>query len=223
LLKRPHLTCDRLNKGLLAFRQGRDDRIGQLSRRSGAQPPRLDPPQHRAGLAQRGLGRDCRVDWAVDGDHKASTDELVQLDVVDMATLAELRSVLDDEDVVMVGADLGHGIALDAGLDGQGVEAEHLRQHSGGLFVTDGDIDPDESVVASEQPLQLPHRMLLDAVIGHKANVHPPATSWEPWFLRRSGAAVTAPTQQPGRARRGLSWDQTRAARGLRDRLAAAG
>jgi NifB/MoaA-like Fe-S oxidoreductase len=62
----------------------------------------------------------------VDADHKARTDELVQLDVVDMATRSQLRSVLDDEDVVRVGAELGHGVALDAGPDGQGVEAEHL-------------------------------------------------------------------------------------------------
>jgi hypothetical protein len=108
----------------------------------------------------------------VDGDHKASTDELVQFDVVDMATGAQLRSVLDDEDVVRVDAELGHGIALDAGPDGQGVEAEHLRQHPSGLLIPAGDIDPDESVVTGKQPLQLPDRMLLDAVIGHKANVH---------------------------------------------------
>jgi hypothetical protein len=81
--------------------------------------------------------------------------------------------VLDDEDVVRVGADLGHGVALDAGPDVQAVEAEHLRQHPSGLLVTDGDIDPDESVVATEQGRQLLDRMLLDAFIGHKANVHP--------------------------------------------------
>jgi hypothetical protein len=113
----------------------------------------------------------------VDGDHIARADELVQFHVVDMATRAQLGGMLDDEDVVPVGADLGHGVALDAGLDRQGVEAKDLPQHLGGLLVAHGDIDPDESVVASEQPLQLPHRMLLDAVIGHKANLHPPATS----------------------------------------------
>ena len=53
----------------------------------------------------------------MDADHKARTDELVQLDVVDMATRAQLRSVLDDKQVVRVGADLGYGIALDAGPD----------------------------------------------------------------------------------------------------------
>src|SRR4029434_5641755 len=126
----------------------------------------------------------------------ASTDELVQLDVVDMATLAELRSVLDDEDVVRVGADLGHGIALDAGPDRQGVEAEHLRQHPSGLLIANGDIDPDESVVTGKQPLQLPDRMLLDAVVGHKANVHP--------ARHLLGALVPAPVRRrrdhPGHA-----------------------
>jgi hypothetical protein len=53
------------------------------------------------------------------------------------------------------------------------VEAEHLPQHPGGPLITDGNIDPHESVVASEQPLQLSDRILLDAFIGHEANVHP--------------------------------------------------
>jgi hypothetical protein len=90
-----------------------------------------------------------------------------------MATRAQLRSVLDDEDVVRVGAELGHGVALDAGLDREGVEAEDLQQHPSGLLIAAGDIDPDESVVTGKQPLQVSDRMLLDAVIGHKANVHP--------------------------------------------------
>jgi hypothetical protein len=38
---------------------------------------------------------------------------------------------------------------------------------------------PDQPVVAGEQLLQLSDRVLLDAVIGHKANVHPARTSWE--------------------------------------------
>jgi hypothetical protein len=92
---------------------------------------------------------------------------------VDVAARAQLGGVQDDEDVVAVGADLGHGIALDAGPDGEGMELEDLRQHPDGLLVADGDVDPDQPVIASEQPLQLPDRMLLDAVIGYEANVHP--------------------------------------------------
>jgi hypothetical protein len=135
----------------------------------------------------------------VDGDHISRADELVELDVVDMATRAELRSVQHDENVVPVGAHLGHSVALHAGTDGQGVEAEHLRQHPGGLLVTDGDIDPYESVVAVEQLLQLPDRMLLDAFIGHEANVRPDETdqragSWLPsWPSPGASPACTEP------------------------------
>ena len=84
----------------------------------------------------------------MDGDQVTGTDELVQLDVVDMATGAELGGVEHDEDVVTVGADLGHGIALDASLDRQGMEGEHLRQHPGSLLVPLRDVDPDQPVVA---------------------------------------------------------------------------
>jgi hypothetical protein len=129
----------------------------------------------------------------VDGDHRAGADELVQLDVVDVAARAQLGGVQDDEDVVAVGPHLGHGVALDTGLDRQGVEAEHLPQHLGGLLVADGDVDPDQPIVAGEQLLQLPHRMLLDSFIGHKANVHPAGHLLE---------AVPAPSLAPPRPRR---------------------
>jgi len=118
--------------------QGRDDRVGQLEGRAGAQPSRLDPPQHRAGLPQRGLLGDRRVDRPVDGDHIAGADELVQLDVVDVAARAQLWGMQDHEEVVTVGAHLGYGVALDAGLDGQRVETEDFRQHPGGRLIADG-------------------------------------------------------------------------------------
>jgi hypothetical protein len=59
------------------------------------------------------------------------------------------------------------------------MEAEHLPQQLGGLLVADGDVDPDQPVVAGEQLLQLPDRMLLDAFIGHERTSIPPATSWK--------------------------------------------
>src|SRR5829696_8480566 len=120
LLKRPHLAGDGLHEPLLALGQGRDDRIRQLKGRPRVQPARLDASQHRAGLPQRRLGRDRRVDGAVDGHDIAGADKLVELDVVDVAARAELGGVQDDEDVVAVGPDLGHGVALDAGADGEG-------------------------------------------------------------------------------------------------------
>jgi hypothetical protein len=137
------------------------------------------------------------------GDHRAAADELVQFDVVDVAARAELGGVEDDEDVVSVGPDLGHGVALDTRLDRQGVEAEHLPQHPGGLLVADGDVDPDQPVVPGQQLLQLFDRMLLDAGIGHEANVHParhllgavvPAPVWR--RRDRAGSAAGWSTQR---------------------------
>ena len=102
-----------------------------------------------------------------------------------------------------VGPDLGDGVALDAGLDREGVEAEDLPQDLGGLLVTDGDVDPDQPVVAGQQRLQVLHRMLLDAFIGHEMKVHPARHLLEAVVLRRSAAAATTPAQQPGGAPRG--------------------
>src|SRR5512132_1043068 len=194
LLQGPHLAGDGLHERLLALGQGRDDRIRQLERRPGTEPAGLDAPQHRAGLTQRGLFGDRRVDRAVDGDHIAGADELVELDVVDVAAGAELGGVQDHENVVTVGPDLGHGVALDAGLDGERVEAEDLPQHLDGLLVADRDVHPHQPVVAGEQLLQLSDRMLLDSFIGHEMNVHPAGHLLE--------AVIPAPSLPPPRPRR---------------------
>jgi hypothetical protein len=95
-----------------------------------------DPGRSRAGLPLRDLGRDGRVDRAVDSDHIARPDELGELDVVDMATRAEHGSVQHDEQVVMVGAHLGHGVALDAGPDGQGWKPNTSLGHILGAMAT---------------------------------------------------------------------------------------
>jgi hypothetical protein len=138
----------------------------------------------------------------VDGDQVAGADELVQFDVVDVAALAELGCMQDHEQVVLVGAHLGHGVALDAGLDRERVEAEDLPQHLGGLFVADRDVDPDQPVVPGEQLLQLPDRMLLDSFIGHEMNVHPaghllevviPAPVWRRCRPRRLSSRAEHP------------------------------
>jgi hypothetical protein len=73
----------------------------------------LQPAQHGTGLAQRGLRIDRRVEWAVNSHQVARPDELVQLDVVDVAGLAQFWGVQDDEDMVAVGVDLRHAVALD--------------------------------------------------------------------------------------------------------------
>jgi hypothetical protein len=51
----------------------------------------------------------------MDGDQVAGADELVQLDIVDVAALAQLGAVQHHEDVVTVGTHLGYGVTLDAG------------------------------------------------------------------------------------------------------------
>jgi hypothetical protein len=61
------------------------------------------------------LGGDGRVDGTMDGDQVAGADELVQLDIVDVAALAQLGAVQHHEDVVTVGAHLGYGVTFDAG------------------------------------------------------------------------------------------------------------
>ena len=66
----------------------------------------------------------------------------------------------------------GDVVALDAVTDGQGVEAEHLRQHAGRLLVAGGDVHPDEPVIATEQGLELFDRALFNARRGHQPNLH---------------------------------------------------
>jgi hypothetical protein len=93
------------------------------------------------------------------------------------------------------------------------VEAEHLRQDPGGRLVAVGDVHPDQPVVAGQQCRQVLDRILLDAVIGHEANVHPAGHLLEA-VIPLAGLAPmpTVPAQQPDGAPRGLWWDQTRAA-----------
>jgi hypothetical protein len=74
--------------------------------------------------------------------------------------------------MVGVGVHLWDVVALHAVTDGQGVEAEYSRQHAGGLLVADGDVHPDESVIATEQGVELFDRALLNARSGHQAKVH---------------------------------------------------
>jgi hypothetical protein len=71
------------------------------------------------GLAQRQLGVDHRVERPVDRDQVAGSDELVQLQVMDVAALPPLGGVQHHEHVVGIGVHLGHVVALDAVADGQ--------------------------------------------------------------------------------------------------------
>ena len=86
----------------------------------------LDPREYGAGLAEGGVGRGGRVDGSVDGDQVVGSDELVELEEMDMAALAALGGVEHHEQVVGVGVGLGHLVAFQAVPDGEGMEAKHL-------------------------------------------------------------------------------------------------
>ena len=60
-----------------------------------------------------------------------------------------------DEQVVGIGVDLGHLVALQAVPDSEWMEAKHLRQGLGGLLIAFGDIDPHEPILTLEQHLKL--------------------------------------------------------------------
>ncbi len=92
---------------------------------------------------------------------------------MDVATLAALGGVEDDEHVVGVGVHLGDVVARDAVPYGERMEAEDPRQHADGLLVAGGDVYPDESILALQQRLELLDGTLLNALIGYQANVHP--------------------------------------------------
>jgi hypothetical protein len=72
----------------------------------------------------------------VHGHQIVGADELVQLDVVDVAALPVLGGVQDNEQVIGVRVDLGHAVAFDAVAYGESVEAEHIGQNPDGVAVT---------------------------------------------------------------------------------------
>ena len=128
--------------------------------------------QDGAGVQERDLRVDRRVQRPVHGDQVVAADELVQLDVVDVTTLAELRCVQHGEHVVGVDVDLGHVVALDAIVHRDPVEAEHRRQHLDGDLVARRDVDPDDGVLTVQQPRQLHDVMPLDAGIADHQHIH---------------------------------------------------
>jgi hypothetical protein len=86
------------------------------------------------------------VDRSVHGHQIVGADELVQLDVVDVAALPVLGGVQDNEQVIGVRVDLGHAVAFDAVAYGESVEAEHIGQNPDGVAVTARDVNPDHGV-----------------------------------------------------------------------------
>ena len=108
----------------------------------------------------------------MDRDQVVRADELVKLDIMHMAALADLRCVQNREHVVGVDVNLGHVIALDAVPHRDRVKAEHPRQHIHRLLVTDRDVHPDNGVPTFEQLRELLNLMSLDTCIADKQDIH---------------------------------------------------
>jgi hypothetical protein len=119
LLQLPDILRHRLHELVLHPGHRGHDRVGQLERGGRPEATGLDPLQRLPGLAQPDIGVDRRVVRAMDGHQVMPADELVQLDVVHMPAPAQLRRVQHDEDVVAVGVQLRHPVALASALDGQ--------------------------------------------------------------------------------------------------------
>ena len=126
----------------------------------------------RPCFAQRHRRVDGRVDGPVDRHQVVPADDLIELDVVHVAALAALRSMQHDQHVVAVAVHLRHAIALDAVPHREGMKAEHVEERARAAFVATGDVDPDESGVTPEQCWQFVRGPVLDALIGHQANLH---------------------------------------------------
>ena len=105
-------------------------------------------------------------------DQIVRADELVKLDIMHMAALAELRCVKSREHIVGVDVNLGHMIALNAVPHRDRVKAEHPRQHIHGLLVTDRDVHPDNGILTFEQPRELLNLMSLNTRIADKPDIH---------------------------------------------------
>ena len=155
----------------------------------------LDPAPDGAGVQERDLRVDRGVQRPVHGDQVVAADELVQLDVVDVTTLAELRCVQHGEHVVGVDVDLGHVVALDAIVHRDPVEAEHRRQHLDGDLVAGRDVDPDDGVLTVQQPRQLHDVVPLDTGIADHQNVHLRQPTFRP---QQRPHALTARGDSPG-------------------------
>jgi hypothetical protein len=109
----------------------------------------------------------------VNGDEVVGSNELIKLEEMDMAALAALGGVEHNEEVVGIGVDLGHLVALNTVSDGEGMEAKHLRQHLGCLLVVFGDVDLLQPIGSFEQSRRFVDGMLLNAVVGYQPDVHP--------------------------------------------------
>jgi hypothetical protein len=124
----------------------------------------------------------------VHGDQIAGADELVQLHVVDVAAGAELGGVQDDQEVVAGGPDLGHGVALDTGLDRQGWKPKtSLSTWAAASSPTGMSTRPARGRGPAAAPAPPTGCCWVPSSDTKRTSI-PPATSWEQCSRRRSGA-----------------------------------
>ena len=109
----------------------------------------------------------------MDRNEVIRADELVELDVVHVAGLAQVRRVEDHKDVVAINVNLGHVIAFDAVLDCQRMEAEEIGQHLSGPNVAYRDVDPGDRVFTIEEFLELVDRTLFNSALRKQVDIHP--------------------------------------------------
>jgi hypothetical protein len=144
----------------------------QLERRAHGQLRSFEPADHCVGVQECNFWIHRRAERPMDGDQVVRAHELVKLDIMHMAALADLRRVKNGEHVVGVDVDLRHVIALDAVPHGDRVEAKHIRQHIYRLLVTDRDVHPDNGVPMLEQPGELLNLVSLNTRVADKQHIH---------------------------------------------------
>lgn len=148
------------------------DRVGQLDRRGGPEPPALDALEHAAGVLERVLQRHVGVQGPVNRDEMAGSDELVELEQVHVTGRSQLGCVQDREDGVGVGVRRRQMVAFVAHRQSPLVEPEEAREQPLGVVVVTRDVHPHEAVVTVEQRGKLVDSVVLDRAGGQEMNIH---------------------------------------------------
>ena len=163
-----------------------------LERRGHAHLCAFEPAARGVGVEECNFWRHRRIERPMDGDQVVLADELVKLDIMHMAALADLRCMNNGEHVVAVDVDLGHVIAIDTVPHGDRVEAEHMGQNIHSRLVANWDIYPNDGVLTFEQPWEFRNLMSLDTRITDEQDIHNPTafhaldSIHAPWAPRMS-------------------------------------
>ena len=92
------------------------------------------------------LERHDGVEWTVDGDKEVLSDELVELQVVHVPSLPDLRRVHDDEQTVRVAVHPRNVAALLRGVDRQRVTVQLVPEQPFRVFGPELGYEPGEAV-----------------------------------------------------------------------------